>query len=321
MTPEEIRKQMMGSAGVKEEDAESLYAKADSSFSNKNYSEAFALAQRAAGQGHAAACNFVGVCYANGFGVEKSLPHAKVWFERAAKGGLPRGIRNFALAVMDESCGPPDYATAAKLLNEADEAGDRRAPGILARLYLEGREVEKDLTKAVDLLKKGIDRGDEVALFDCSICYRDGVAVEKDLQKALSLAKLSREKGYEPAGNLAAEIEAEIQGKPLAKASASEPPEPASVNAKPSRKKSMPLALVLAFFFGPFGLFYVSWKRALFMLLLFIVGVFLIPKNEFVVLLLWLVVPILSIIAGGVGRRQDEPTPDEAFWSGNPPAA
>ena len=307
MTPEEIRKQMMGSAGVKEEDAESLYAKADACFSSKNYPEAFALAQRAADQGHAAACNLVGVCYANGFGVEKSLPHAKVLFERAAKGGLPRGIRNFALAVMDESCGPPDYATAAKLLNEADEAGDSRAPGILARLYLEGREVEKDLTKAVDLLKKGIDRGDEVALFDCSICYRDGVAVEKDLQKALSLAKLSREKGYEPAGHLAVEIEAEIQGKPLAKASASEPQEPASVNAKPHRKQSMLLAVALAFFFGPLGVFYVSWKRALLLLLLFIVGVSLIPKNGFVVLLLWLVVPILSIILLGVGKRQPPP--------------
>ena len=304
MTPEEIRQQMMGSAGLKEEDAESLYAKADSSFSNKNYSEAFALAQRAADQGHAAACNLVGLCYANGFGVEKSLPNAKVLFERAAKGGFPRGIRNFALTVMDESCGPPDYATAAKLLNEADEAGDSRAPGILARLYLEGRGVEKDLTKAVDLLKRGVDRGDKVALFDCSKCYRDGVAVEKDLQKALSLAKLSREKGYEPAGHLAVEIEAEIQGKPLAKASASEPQEPAPVNARPPREKSMVLALVLAFFFGPFGLFYVSWKRALLLLLLFIVGVSLIPKNGFVVLLLWLVVPILSILLLGVGKRQ-----------------
>lgn len=103
------------------------------------------------------------------------------------------------------------------------------------------------------------------------------------------------------------EIEAEIQGKPLAKASASEPQEPASVNAKPPWEKSVVLALVLAFFFGPFGLFYVSWKRALAMLLLFIIGVSLIPNNEFVVLLLWMVVPILSIILLGVGKRQPPP--------------
>ncbi len=72
---------------------------------------------------------------------------------------------------------------------------------------------------------------------------------------------------------------------------------------KPKTKSTI-IALVLAFFFGPFGLFYVSWKRALVLLLVFIVGVFLAPKNGFVVLLLWLVAPILSIIALGVGNRQ-----------------
>lgn len=82
---------------------------------------------------------------------------------------------------------------------------------------------------------------------------------------------------------------------------------PSTKDTKPTRAKSMLLALVLAFFFGPFGLFYVSWKRALVMLLLFIVGVSLIPKNGFVVLLLWLVAPILSIIALGVGKRQTPP--------------
>lgn len=73
---------------------------------------------------------------------------------------------------------------------------------------------------------------------------------------------------------------------------------------KKSRPKSMVLAVVLVLLFGPFGLFYVSWKRALLLLLLFIVGVSLIPKNRFVVLLLWLVVPILSILLLGVGQRQ-----------------
>ena len=76
---------------------------------------------------------------------------------------------------------------------------------------------------------------------------------------------------------------------------------------KPNGPKSMLLAIVLAALFGPLGLFYVSWKRALAMLLFFILGVSLIPKNGFVVLLLWLVAPILSIILLGVGKRQPPP--------------
>lgn len=307
MTPEDIRKQMMGSAGVKEEDADSLYTKADARYKNQNYQEAFALAKRAADQGHAAACNLVGLCYANGSGVAKNLTQAKSFFERSAQGGFPRGIKNLALTALDESCGPPDYAAAVKLLNEAEEAGERKSPAILARLYLEGRGVTKDLAKALDLLKKGIERGDEVALFHCAKCYRDGVGVGKDLQEALSLANQSREKGYQPAAILATEIEQEIQGMPPAQASVSNPQMPASININEPRRKSMPLAVVLAFIFGPFGLFYVSWKRALVMLLVFIVGVSLIPNNGFVTLLLWLVAPVASIFALGVGSRQPPP--------------
>ena len=70
------------------------------------------------------------------------------------------------------------------------------------------------------------------------------------------------------------------------------------------RPKSMVIALALPFLFGPFGLVYVSWKRAAVMLLVFIIGVSLIPKNGFVVLLLWLVAPILNIIVLGVGKSQ-----------------
>ena len=73
---------------------------------------------------------------------------------------------------------------------------------------------------------------------------------------------------------------------------------------KKSRSKSIALAIVLTLLFGPFGLIYVSWKRAAMTLLLFIIGVSLIPKNGFVVLLLWLVFPIMSLIAFGVGKRQ-----------------
>lgn len=76
---------------------------------------------------------------------------------------------------------------------------------------------------------------------------------------------------------------------------------------RPTRVKSMPLAIVLAVLFGPFGLFYVSWKRALAMLLVFIVGVSMIPNNGFVTLLLWLVAPVVSIFALGIGPRQPPP--------------
>lgn len=321
MTPEEIRKQMMGSAGLKEDNAETLYTRADACFKKREYPEAFARAKRAADQGHAAACSLVGVCLEEGLGVEKNLASAKAHYERAAEAGSPEGMRNFALSAINDAFGVPNYEVAVSFLNRADEAGDFAAPGILGWLYLESKGVEKDPIKAVALLKKGIDRGDDQALHIYAECLKEGSGVAKNLQQALEHAHALRGKGYKGSAELAAEIEAEITGRPVSRTDTAPPSSATHPAPKQPRNKAMMIAVVLAFFFGPLGVFYVSWKRALLLLLLFIVGVALIPKNGFVVLLLWLVVPILSIIALGVGRRQDELTPDEAFWSGKPPAA
>jgi hypothetical protein len=295
--------------------------KADSSFSNKNYSEAFSLAKRAADQGHAAACSLLGLCYEHGLGVEKNLASAKAHFERAAEAGLPRGMRNFALTAINDAFGVPNYEVAVIFLNRANEAGDFKAPGILGWLYLNGMGVEKDPTKAVAFLRKGIDRGDDGALYSYAKCLKEGSGVDKNLQEALKHAHALRDKGFEDSAELAAEIEAEIAGQPATRSDAALPRPAAEPSPKQSGSKSMAIAVVLAFLFGPLGVFYVSWKRALLLLLLFIVGVSLIPKNGFVVLLLWCFVPVLSIFASGVGERHDEPIPDEAFWSGKPPAA
>jgi len=82
-----------------------------------------------------------------------------------------------------------------------------------------------------------------------------------------------------------------------------------SVMTMPERRprKSLWLAFALAILLGPLGLLYVSWKRAVVMLLVFIVGVSLIPNNGFVTLLLWLFAPVASILVLGVGSRQPPP--------------
>jgi len=168
----------MGSAGL-QEDADALYVKADAFFSRGKYAEAFALSMLAANAGHPAACSLVGVCYANGFGTDKDVPTAQIFFEKAASGGLPRGRRNFAIALMDPSCGPPDYRKAVEQLTYAIELGDERSFGILARLYMDGIGVEKGLGKAVGLLRRGADARDPQALYDLSECYRTGVGVHE----------------------------------------------------------------------------------------------------------------------------------------------
>lgn len=66
------------------------------------------------------------------------------------------------------------------------------------------------------------------------------------------------------------------------------------------RRKSFRLAFVLALLLGPLGLFYVSWKRALVILLIALIGTLLFPQNGAIIVTLWLVAPASSVVAFGV---------------------
>jgi hypothetical protein len=234
MTPEEIKKQMMGSAGIKDDDADTLF---NNAVAAEDEDSTFQLARKAAEMGHTGAQSLLAMCYLHGCGVQMDAQSALVYFEKAA------------------------------------------------------------------------GAGDATAMLEMAKCYARGLGIDQNPSKALELARSAREKGLEAAAELVAELENEIEGRK---------PEPRSMTSVTSfqstapqesagRAKSIVVAIVLAVIFGPFGLFYLSWKRALVMLFVFILGVSLIPNNGFVALLLWLVAPALSIIALGVGPRQTPP--------------
>lgn len=69
---------------------------------------------------------------------------------------------------------------------------------------------------------------------------------------------------------------------------------------KRRRRKSFWLAFALALLLGPFGLLYVSWKRALVMLLIALIGTLLFPHHGAVIVTLWLVAPASSVVAFGL---------------------
>ena len=75
------------------------------------------------------------------------------------------------------------------------------------------------------------------------------------------------------------------------------------------RNKSTYVAFFLALLFGPLGLLYLSWKRAVVLLLLFVVGVYFFPDEALVVVGLWLILPASSVLAiSMVPRRRKMPT-------------
>jgi hypothetical protein len=80
------------------------------------------------------------------------------------------------------------------------------------------------------------------------------------------------------------------------------------------RRKSVYVAFFLALLFGPLGLLYLSWKRAVVLLLLFVVGVCFFPDEALVVVGLWLILPAASVLAMSVMPRR--PPPAAAVRSG-----
>ena len=80
-------------------------------------------------------------------------------------------------------------------------------------------------------------------------------------------------------------------------------PGEAEEQAESSNAKSMGTALLLALLFGPIGLLYISFGRALFFLTLFVLA-WLFGLLHFALgLTLWTLAPIASILLFGVGRR------------------
>lgn len=304
MTPEEIRKQMMGSTGLEETEAGILFQKADTFYKNEDYNKAFVLAEQAAQQGHMGASCLLGVCYAKGKGTVANHPLAKSLWEKAADSGLVEGKAWLAVAFIYEEFGPANYAKALSLLNEAIAAGYEKSFGYLGMLYMDGCGVDKDIHKALSLFEQGIAKDDPDARANMAKCYRAGLGVERSLDKALELARAAK------ATALIAEIEAEIAPESSPKNRKEDVPSRESA-ARESFKRyysnQAKVAVVLAVIFGPFGLLYISWKRAAAMLLVFIASIALLPSNNAITILLWSGAPLASIVILGLGNRQPPP--------------
>lgn len=65
----------------------------------------------------------------------------------------------------------------------------------MARCYMEGIGVEKNVGKAISLLQYASGKNDAKAQVNLGACYLDGLGVEADYPKAIELIQSSAEKG------------------------------------------------------------------------------------------------------------------------------
>lgn len=80
-----------------------------------------------------------------------------------------------------------DASRALPLLRKAMDEGDYRAHYAVATWYLHGRQVERNVTKAVRLLKQAAGHDVPEAAFDLAICYEIGCGVPVDMDMAAAM--------------------------------------------------------------------------------------------------------------------------------------
>lgn len=151
--------------------------------------------EKSAKQGYADGQGELCRAYYNGEGKTKSMDKALEWAEKAANQGNAAGQN--ILGIFYET--KKDYKTAVEWFKKAASQGYDKALMRLARLYREGKGVEKNEKEAAKLIEMAANQGNPDAQFVIGICYQKGEGVNKDTQKAEEWLLKSANNGHEGA--------------------------------------------------------------------------------------------------------------------------
>jgi TPR repeat protein len=144
----------------------------------------------ATARGNAMGECYLGVCYLYGRGVEKDVVKAasllreakeKNWAE--AKSYL--GWLYASEAKLDDFMTQQEQIQeGVSLLSLAEKEGSKQAPFFLGQLFLQGKGVKKNPTRAANLFVEGVKRGDISAQVEAGRMFLLGDIVEKDIEAA-----------------------------------------------------------------------------------------------------------------------------------------
>ncbi|WP_455207321.1 hypothetical protein [Kaarinaea lacus] len=96
-------------------------------FNRGDYTKALQLWQQLANDGQPEAQVFVGLAYANGWGVKKNLEEASNWYMRAAENNNPSGQFLLGLHYVTTGINQYDVRVGIKWLKRAADNGDKQA--------------------------------------------------------------------------------------------------------------------------------------------------------------------------------------------------
>lgn len=118
--------------------------------------------QRACDEGHAAACNNLGLAHQTGEGVPVDYERARTAFQRACSDGIAEACNNEG-ALYEHGLGVPvNLGDAQRLYFQACRRGSALGCSNLGALYAEGRGVVADESEAARFFTEACSRGSEV---------------------------------------------------------------------------------------------------------------------------------------------------------------
>ena len=160
-----------------------------------NSTEAVRWYTLAADRGFADAQNNLGVCYANGSGVELNYDEAAKWYRLAADKGNAYGQANLGWCYQYGYGVEQSDEEAVRLYRLAAEQGNADGQCNLGWCYDSGTGVKQDYKEAVKWYRLAANQGESYAQNNLGVCYRDGTGVEQSYEEAVKWYRLAAEQG------------------------------------------------------------------------------------------------------------------------------
>ena len=135
----------------------------------------------------------LGKCWRDGQGVLPDDERAELWFRRAADAGYD--FAQYALGKLLQSQNRMDEAVS--WYEKAAAQENTCAAYRLGKLYLEGKDVPKDVRKAVAYLTDSAEHGNQYAQYALGKLYLTGQNVKQDRERAWAYFYESAEQGNE----------------------------------------------------------------------------------------------------------------------------
>ena len=143
--------------------------------------EAVHVLERLWNQGLTVAAHQLGKCYRDGLGVIPDEEQAERWFRLSAEAG--NDYSQYALGTLLQEQGRIQEAL--QWYEQASAQGNQYADYRLGKLYLTGKNVPKDIEKAVRHLTASTEAGNQYAQYALGKLYLMGRDIPQDREKAL----------------------------------------------------------------------------------------------------------------------------------------